>query len=460
MDRNNDLPDLTQKPNDETTARLHDEIAGYGSPSHKTLQASPRVSGEIIPDRYIVTLKDKPLLGQHNNRSGPDNISTLMNKHGLPGTDPNTYVYRHALAGFAAKLTPQQKSALQADPSVAAIEPDRRVFLDPLSIGKPHSQPASELPTGIDRIDAEKSVTANAGPAVDVDVAVIDTGINSKHSDLNVVDGVNFVPPEEPWPWPVGNSKPDTAAAPGDGEDDHGHGSHVAGTIAARKDGKGVVGVAPGARLWSVKVLDAYGGGTLSGVAAGVDYVAKNAAKIEVANMSLGGRLKSEALDTAISNAVDAGVSFIVAAGNSNADADSFSPANHPKVLAVSAVADSDGKGGAIGPKVDGENDDTLANFSNYGEKVKIAAPGVDIESCWTSSGKDTDTFNKISGTSMASPHVAGAAALVKAAHPDYKPAQVYQTIIDAAKEQSDTEFGFSGDRDKFPEPMLNAANL
>ncbi len=405
--------------------------------------ANPRVSGEIIPDQYIVVLKDKPLGANKAPVGAPDKVSIVMNRVGLPRTAPDIQTYHHALSGFAAKLSPQQLKALQNDPDVKSIEPDRKVFLEPRSVGNATLVPSKEVPNGVSRIDGRLSKTATAPGGVDVDIAVIDTGVNLKHSDLKVVENVSFV------------------EGVTSGDDDNGHGSHVAGTIGALDDGKGVTGVAPGARIWAVKVLDGGGSGTLSSVAAGIDYVAANADKIEVANMSLGGKFKSEAIDNALSNAVDAGVTIVVAAGNSSADAKDFSPANNPKVLAVSAVADNDGQGGGKGGRFDWwENDDSLASFSNFGENVKIAAPGVKIESTWKASGTDTDTFNSISGTSMASPHVAGAAGLLKAANPSMAPADVYKKLIDSGKAQSDPDYGFKGDKDKFPEPMLNVKDF
>jgi len=171
-----------------------------------------------------------------------------------------------------------------------------------------------------------------------------------------------------------------------------------------------------------------------------------------VANMSLGGKYSSTAIDAAISNAVDAGVTFVVAAGNKGEDASNFTPASNGKVLTVSAVNDLDGKGGGKG----GPNDDTFWTYSNFGKNVRIAAPGVNIESTWKSYGDRNDTYWTQSGTSMAAPHVAGAAGLVKAVHPEMKPQDVYTTLIESGKKQSDPDYGFTGDKDVFPEPILN----
>jgi subtilisin family serine protease len=183
----------------------------------------------------------------------------------------------------------------------------------------------------------------------------------------------------------------------------------VAGTIGALDNGIGPVGVAPGARIWSVGVLGSNGSGSTADIIAGIDWVTANAGSIEVANMSLGGEFTSQALNDAITRSVNAGVVYVVAAGNSAKNAATFSPANHPDVITVSALADFNGLAGGGAPATcRSDVDDTLADFSNYGSVVEIAAPGVCIYSTWKSGG-----YNTISGTSMASPHVAGAAALI-----------------------------------------------
>lgn len=276
---------------------------------------------------------------------------------------------------------------------------------------------------------------------MDVDIAIIDTGIDLNHPDLNVYRNVNMI-----------NSNLS-------GADDNGHGTHVAGTAAALDNGFGVVGMAPGARLWSVKVLDAGGSGFMSDIIEGIDYVAQHASEIEVANMSLGCQCTSQALDTAINNAVGAGVVFTVAAGNSGINAQTFSPAKNPNVIAVSAVADYDGLPGALAQATcRTDPDDKLAGFSNYGSVVDIAAPGVCILSTMRN-----NSYGLLSGTSMASPHVAGAVALYLAGRP--KPANatdvanVRSAIIAAGFPQSGPN-GFTGDRDTSPEPLLNAAGL
>ncbi|WP_410585809.1 S8 family serine peptidase [Amycolatopsis sp. lyj-108] len=329
---------------------------------------------------YIVTL--------HNSAADPATLASgLVDRHG----GQVGHIYRHAISGFSATLTSAAVNALRHDPRVRAVEPDRIV-----------GTTAQTVPTGVDRVHAPANpnlkINGTDDYSVDADVAVIDTGVDAQHPDLNVVSRTNCL-----------NSGSCTDNA---GSDDHGHGTHVAGTIAARDDGAGVVGVAPGARIWAVKVLDQNGSGQLSGVVSGVDWVAAHADEIEVANMSLGcENCENDALRTAISNAVAKGVVFAVAAGNNHKDAKTFSPANHPDVVTVSAIADFDGEpGGRASSTCRADQDDTLADFSNFGPSVEIAAPGTCILSTYPGG-----QYKVLSGTSMAAPHVAGAAALLTA---------------------------------------------
>jgi subtilisin len=307
----------------------------------------------------------------------------------------SSHVYRHVLLGFSAKLSTAQVAAIRADARVRTIQPDRSV--------KAFDE---RLPTWVDRDQSDKSSTQSGDGkgSVNIDVAVIDTGIDTQHSDLNVIGGVNC-----------------SDGGPKHYPDANGHGTHVAGTIAAKDNAIGVVGAAPGARLWAVRVLDKNGSGTWSSVICGIDWVTAhapaNGGPIKVANMSLGGWGTEGSCDggmrQAICVATEAGVTFVVAAGNSATDLADFVPATFPEVLTVTAVADFNGQPGGGAPatcRVD--VDDTNANFSNYAVGAEdvphtIAAPGVCILSTWLGGG-----YNTISGTSMASPHVAGTAAL------------------------------------------------
>ncbi|MGO1051488.1 S8 family serine peptidase [Crossiella sp. CA198] len=344
------------------------------------------------------------------------------------------HVYRHALTGFAASLTPQAVAALRRDPRVRSVEPDQVVRTT-----------AQTTPTGVERAFATKNpnlkINGVSDYSADVDVAVIDTGVDGKHPDLTVVARANCV-----------NSSSCTDNA---GSDGHGHGTHVAGTIGAKDDGTGVTGIAPGARIWSAKVLDDSGSGQLSGVVAGVDWVAAHAEEIEVANMSLGcENCTNDALTQAISAAVNKGVVFAVAAGNNHKDAKTFFPANHPEVITVSALADFNGqRGGGAASTCRADQDDTLADFSNFGATVEIAAPGTCILSTHLNGGYQT-----LSGTSMAAPHVAGAAGLLtangnRATDRDGVRA-VRQRLIDTANTDWTDDSG-----DNVKEPLLDVSS-
>jgi subtilisin family serine protease len=299
------------------------------------------------------------------------------------------HVYSAALRGFAARLTAQQIRVLENHALVAYVEPD--------GIMKTQAQ---EIPWGIDRIGAAlNSAQAGDGQGAITNVAVfiIDTGIDSGQGDLNVVAHVKLLP------------LPNVLD-----KDCHGHGTHVAGTAAAVDNDRDVVGVAPAAALAGVKVLSCVGVGSTSSVIKGVDLVTANGVKPGVVNMSLGG-VASRALDEAVINSVNAGLFYAVAAGNENTDACHGSPSRLGPVDGVMSVAATD-------------IDEQEASFSNYGNCVDVWAPGVGILS--TKIGGGTLV---LSGTSMASAHVAGAAALFLSSHPAATPAQVERGIKDHA---------------------------
>ena len=311
-----------------------------------------RTTGQPISGSWIVTLKD-----------GADARGVARRY----AADPK-HVYKSALNGFAAELNNGQVRALQNDDDVVALEADQVVHAD-----------ATQFVTaggglyGLDRVD-QRSVplsgsytyTSNGSG---VRAYVIDTGIVASHADFG------------------GRAQNVYDAFGGDGTDCNGHGTHVAGTI-----GGSTYGVAKGSSLRGVKVLGCNGSGSTSGIIAGVDWVRVNHIKPAVANMSLGGGFSS-ALNTATNNLSNAGVHVSVAAGNENQDACNVSPAS---ASAPTVVAASD-------------KTDTRATFSNFGACVEVYAPGVAITSAWLNGGTNT-----ISGTSMASPHVAGVAALYK----------------------------------------------
>jgi subtilisin len=325
--------------------------------------------------RYIIVFEDSTSNPKAVAREHADEHSAVVSQ-----------VYQHALKGYAARMSDQAAARIASDPRVALVEEDHEVHA------------FGEVPTGLDRMEVDKKSGLGDATQVstDVDIAILDTGIGP-HFDLNVVGGVNCT-----------GTPSSSSCSSGKYDDDNAHGTHVAGTTAGLDNGAGVVGVAPGARLWAVKVLDSRGSGYISWIVAGIDWVRSQAATMEVANMSLGCECTSSSMNTALTNATSAGVVFVAAAGNSAENASTFSPANHSKVIAVSAMADFNGKaGGGAAATCRADEDDSFANFSNFGSVVDIAAPGVCINS--TVPGGGYDTF---SGTSMASPHAAGAAAI------------------------------------------------
>jgi hypothetical protein len=275
-----------------------------------------------------------------------------------------------------------------------------------------------------------------------VDIAVLDTGVSLSHPDLNVYRDVTVI---------NGTTT---------GNDDNGHGSHVAGIAAAKDNNIGTVGVAPGARIWAIKVCDGQGECKISNQIKGVEYAIKHADEIDVLNISIENP-NSPALNNIINAAIKAGITVVVAAGNYGKDASAITPANNPNALTVSAIADSDGICGGAGPDLtlEGDNatltDDTFAFFSNFGPAVKIAAPGVNILSTYNGTGYAVD-----SGTSMAAPFVTGAAALYKAQHPYAMPSEVVKAVLGAGSLPGTACNGgahgyFTGDVDKLPEPLL-----
>ena len=404
--------------------------------------AAPTSTG---PDRsgYIVVLKATTAPGQ------------VAREHSTQHGAAVGHVYRAALKGYSAQMSPTAAARIADDRRVLFIQEDGVAFAGaPGDKGKPPkpeepvddttSGAPAELPTGIDRIDAELSPTAGigSGGSVDVDVAVIDTGVDLDHPDLNV--------------HTAGAKNCATGRSADDG---NGHGTHVAGTIGALDDEQGVVGVAPGARVWPVRVLNNNGSGSYSAIICGIDYVTANAAQIEVANMSLGGsgaddgncgNTNNDAMHRAVCRSVAAGVTYVVAAGNEASNSAGSVPAAYDEVITVSALADFNGlPGGGAPATCRSDVDDTFANFSNYGADVDLIAPGVCITSTWKGGGYDT-----ISGTSMASPHVAGGAALIKSTNAGASPSQVKSSL----QSSGTTDWANSDDKDSTKERLLNVA--
>lgn len=312
--------------------------------------------------------------------------------------------FSRAIKGFAAPLTSSQRGRLQADPAVDFVARDRAVHADDAQ-----ASAGDEVPPGVRRIEAASATTVQS--ASSVNVAVLDTGIDLDHPDLNARQGTNCISPGSPP------------------EDDNGHGSHVAGTIGARNNASGVIGVAPATPVYAVKVLNNAGSGSSSQLICGIDWAISTRTDsdpsndIAVINMSLSGTAPAltpcasttDAMHLAICRASAAGITFVVAAGNDGRNFDDARspdfPAVYPEVLTVSAIADSDGRGGALGASPScrsSERDDSYASFSNYATSALasghlVSAPGVCIRSTVRDGG-----YALYSGTSMATPHVAG----------------------------------------------------
>lgn len=302
------------------------------------------------------------------------------------------HTYRNALEGFSTTMSRARAAELAADPRVAYVEQNATVRIN-------ETQPNATW--GLDRVDQRdlplsKSYTYNTS-ASNVNAYIIDTGIRTSHSEFGGRASVGT----------------DTVGGGQNGQDCQGHGTHVAGTVGGK-----TYGVAKGVNLIAVRVLDCNGSGTTAGVIAGVDWVTANAKKPAVANMSLGGSANTS-LDNAVKKSIASGVSYSIAAGNGNiiglpANACNYSPARVPEAITVGAT----------------DSADRRASFSNYGTCLDLFAPGVNITSAW----KDNDTAtNTISGTSMATPHTVGVAALYLSTHPTATPAQVRDAVVNNA---------------------------
>ncbi len=325
-------------------------------------------------DRYIVVLKQAV------------DSQAVANLHSARYGAAVDHVWSQALHGYAAVIPNDRVAALRADQNVSYVVAD----------GVAQTQDQT-VPWGISKVGADISSTKagdHTGSITNVDAYVIDTGIDMSHPDLNVVEFKQY--------------------ANGPPRDCNGHGSHVAGTIGARDDTVGVVGVAPGIRLHAVKVLNCAGSGSWSDVISGINYVAGTTTRPAVANMSLGGS-QNAAVDQAVRTAVANGVFFAVAAGNDGADACGHSPAAAGTTSGVDTVAATD-------------SSDAEASWSNFGSCVDIWAPGVGIYSTYKSG-----SYATLSGTSMATPHVAGGAALYLSSHPGASPGDVEDALRNAA---------------------------
>ncbi len=352
--------------------------------------------------------------------------------------------FERAVRAFSAKLDAKQRRALQSDPSVVAVVPDEVIGLA-----------AQTTPNGVERVGTRDSATANINNVderVEADVAIVDTGV-ALHPDLNVVGGVNCSTNDR-TKW----------------QDENGHGTHVAGTVGAIDNTIGVVGVAPGARIWAVRILNADGYGLLSWYVCGLDWILAqrdpaDASRplIESVNMSVAksgsddkncGLTNKDVLHQAICRLYKAGITVVAAAANESSSAAGFVPAAYNEVVTVSALADTDGKPGGLGPTGCGGSldvDDTFANFSNFGSDVDIMASGKCILS--TTRGA---TYGYSTGTSMAAPAVAGAVALYKASRRLATPSEVRESL----RYLGNFSWVTSTDPDPYHEPLLDVSRV
>ncbi|MFD5480271.1 S8 family peptidase [Streptomyces hawaiiensis] len=336
-------------------------------------------SPTAIKDSYLVTLKKSAGL-KASSAAGKG----LVKEYG--GSVDKTF--GQALNGYSATLSAAEARRLAADPAVASVEQNQRVRL---------AATQTNAPWGLDRIDQTSlplsgTYTYPDSAGSGVTVYVIDTGVRITHQQISGRASHGY----------------DAVDGDTDASDGNGHGTHVATTIAGT-----TYGVAKKAKIVGVRVLNNSGSGTTAGVIAGIDWVTKNHSGPSVANMSLGGGA-SATLDTAVRNSIASGVTYAVAAGNSSTTASSSSPARVAEAITVGATTSTDAK----------------ASYSNYGSALDIFAPGSSITAGWHTG--DTAT-NTISGTSMATPHVAGAAAVYLAGHTSSTPAQVATALVNGA---------------------------
>lgn len=370
---------------------------------------------ELLTDTYMVRLGAEP-----------QEVATVVNDLQLEFADifefEPMHMFTEVTQGFSVQLPIGVAESFEGLTDIDYIIIDPPKNYEPPEGSDPEF-PAGEIPEGVARIGGPTVVTLGG-----VEVAVVDTGIDLDHPELeaSIVGTYDAIG--------------EGGGSDNDGDDGNGHGTHVAGTIGALFDDNGVIGVAPGVGLHAVRVLDNDGSGTIGDIVAGLEYVAKNP-DIKVVNMSLGGPSDPSSgpqpLEEAIQALEDMGVVVCIAAGNDGTNTNGYIPAGYDLGVVVSAY---DAYGGV---------DNGFAEFSNFGDEVDVAAPGVNITSTW-----NNGDYASISGTSMATPHVAGAMAAYFAVNPDASAEEARQAVI------STGEDNYSGQGGDHPEPMVDVTEL
>ncbi|MGD9533254.1 MAG: S8 family serine peptidase, partial [Candidatus Nitrosocosmicus sp.] len=370
---------------------------------------TPNLYFEPIPSQYIVWLNE-------NITTDPETVSDEYSINGnikFVFQDPPGFVIN--TNGTSNENEKMFIDKLIKDPRILAINQDLNGKIASLRYNN------QTVPDGLERINANilnftgihsNNTVRNSSSNLDfsnVDIAILDTGISLTHPDLNVYKNVSFIDGVD------------------NGNDDLGHGTHIAGIAAAKDNAQGILGVAPGAKLWAIKVCDKDGNCPVSSQVKAIQYVNDHANEIDIVNLSIENPPSSK-LDKAVNDSLSKGLIYVVAAGNSNQSVALTSPARVPGVISVSAISDSDGKCGGKGNQTFAGNDDYAAFFSNYGKSIDFAAPGVNIFSTYLNDGYAFD-----SGTSMAAPFVAGQAAVYKSYHPNATSSEIVDSLVNSS---------------------------